>query len=186
MSLVLISGSGVNRSSLGVHLGAGRGVFLGQLFTRLSFTTPGQKLRIIDKQRSLAAEIKVVTASLIRRHPAHSFTLDSSHLLEPLHPGLSLRSPLPVSSGSGSCQKPVKTPAAAVTAQPQHHSETVFQQHHSIVNGVANGHQQQQQQQPQDQRTINEFQLKCGFGWRRLQTAMFQCAACCVRCIGPV
>ena len=105
-------------------------------------------------------------------------TQDAAHLLEPLHPGLSLRSPLPTSS-SPPAPALLHTSVKTVTLQPLSH-----QDHHQ------DHHQQQQlqdqQQQQQQARTISEFQLKCGFGWRRLQSAMFQCAACCVRCIGPV
>lgn len=35
-------------------------------------------------------------------------------------------------------------------------------------------------------RTLTEFQLKCGLGWKRFQQALFSCVTCCVKCLGPV
>ena len=105
-------------------------------------------------------------------------TLDGDHLLEPLHPGLSLRSPLPGHTGD--------------TGQPGQHQVTpdtvVIQPLTSDHHQTRGGDQEQQQllSQQQQASNINEFQVKCGLGWKRLQTALFHCAACCVRCIGPV
>ena len=105
-------------------------------------------------------------------------TLDGDHLLEPLHPGLSLRSPLPGHSGSSGHQVPGVTPDTVVIqplASDQHQTRGADQEQQELLS--------QQQQQATN---INEFQVKCGLGWKRIQTVLFHCAACCVRCIGPV
>lgn len=125
-------------------------------------------------------------------------TLDGAHLLEPLHPGLSLRSPVvtqesvrqpgvrPVTSQppAASHRQPPQQP---LVSGPRHQpggtqdTESSFYSAAdagpatSLVSEVAGG-----------QRTITEFELKCGLGWKRFQAALFHCAACCIRCIGPV
>ena len=133
-------------------------------------------------------------------------TLDGAHLLEPLHPGLSLRSPVVTGvtqEARQSAGRPVTSQPPASHRQPHQTLDTqpvrVSGPRHqpgergetdtessfysaadagpatSLVSEVAGG-----------QRTINEFELKCGLGWKRFQAALFHCAACCIRCIGPV
>lgn len=122
-------------------------------------------------------------------------TLDGAHLLEPLHPGLSLRSPV-VTGPSEAREARQPGPRPVISQPPASHRQpvTVSGPRHpgedtessfysaadagpatSLVSEVAGG-----------QRTINEFELKCGLGWKRFQAALFHCAACCIRCIGPV
>ena len=131
-------------------------------------------------------------------------TLDGAHLLEPLHPGLSLRSPVVTGPSdarearqpSVTCQPPAlhtlhRPHQPPVSQQPVTASGPRYQGPDntessfysaadvgpatSLVTEDAGG-----------QRTISEFELKCGLGWKRFQAALFHCAACCIRCIGPV
>ena len=99
-----------------------------------------------------------------------SVTLDGAHLLEPLHPGLALRSPL-------------LTPGPLLHQPGRDQQQS--QEESSFYSETGAG-QPSVEPQPQQRRTINEFQLKFGLGWRRIQAALFHCAACCVRCLGPV
>ena len=130
-------------------------------------------------------------------------TLDGAHLLEPLHPGLSLRSP--VVTGPSSDAREARQPA--VTCQPpalhrQPHQPPVSQQPVTVNSGPRyQGLDTESSfysaadpgpatslvtEEAGGQRTISEFELKCGLGWKRFQAALFHCAACCIRCIGPV
>ena len=127
-------------------------------------------------------------------------TLDGAHLLEPLHPGLSLRSPVVTGPSDArearqpavTCQPPAlhRPHQPPVSQQPVTASGPRYQAPDtqsslysaadagpstSLVTEDAGG-----------QRTISEFELKCGLGWKRFQAALFHCAACCIRCIGPV
>ena len=134
-----------------------------------------------------------------------SGNLDGAHLLEPLHPGLSLRSP--VVTADTRCPRPVS--AQPPPASHQHRQPQPSVSSDTAVTSVTGRQSINQRLRPEDtessfysevgpsaslvsedvpggQRTINEFELKCGLSWKRFQAALFQCAACCVRCIGPV
>ena len=108
-----------------------------------------------------------------RRESSISVRLDGAHLLEPLHPGLALRSPLTAPLGGA--------PRQDNTEESSFYSDSLGSE-----TGQASQTSQVSQAADQQPRTLTEFQLKFGLGWRRLQQALFNCAACCVRCIGPV
>ena len=124
--------------------------------------------------------------------------LDGAHLLEPLHPGLSLRSPIPAGAASGGGVVVVRQPGTggadkSPTINPSSlrsggfsvNTESSF----TGDNGQKTGNLATSQPPPDQanrRQNLNQFHLKCGLGWSQVQTALFNCAACCVKCIGPV
>jgi len=114
----------------------------------------------------------------------NTVTLDGAHLLEPLHPGLSLRTPSVLnqpSSQISSSTGPDKDQAGLLVNLSELGPGRLEEHQEDGVPEAECGSQDRQMG-----RTLTEFQLKCGLGWRRFQQALFSCATCCVKCLGPV
>lgn len=105
-------------------------------------------------------------------------------MLEPLHPGLSLRTPSvlnqPSSQISSSCG-PGKDQTGLLVNLTELGQERLDEHQEDGLPEAEGGSQDEQMG-----RTLTEFELKCGLGWRRFQQALFSCATCCIKCLGPV